>query len=79
MGWHLTIRILSLKTDATSNATQPRPLSYLQLRCVPQNESKDAAGTCSGTMMVIGGAVVPGDISTPGIVSSTILVKKHCA
>ena len=77
MGWHLTIRILSLKTDATSKATQPRPLSYLQLRCVPQNESKDAAGTCSATMMVIGGAVVPGDISTPGMVT-TILVKKHC-
>ena len=77
MGWHLTIRILSLKTDATSKATQPRPLSYLQLRCVPQNESKDAAGTCSATMMVIGGAVVPGDISTPEMVT-TILMKKHC-
>ena len=27
--------------------------------------------------MVMGGAVVPGDISTPGMVT-TILVKKHC-
>ena len=56
-------------------------ISCLQLRCVPQKESKDGVGTCSGIMMVIGGAVTVGSVGSvgmPGIVSSTILVKKHC-
>ena len=56
-------------------------LSHLQLRCDPQKESKDGAETSSGTMMVVGGTVTPGLLGSgaPGIVSSTIRVKKHCA